>query len=235
MERDLDSIARRYNSQTDFDRHCIEHETDLFLQGYAGGGVLELGCASGGMTRRLVDLVDRLVVVDGSRVYLDELRDELGDRAVFVHSLFEDFSPEERFRHILAARILEHLADPVFFLRKVRDWLESEGRLHVIVPNANSFHRLLGLEMGLLQDVHELGERDCRFGHLRVYDASLLESQLTQAGFDVVRRESVLLKPLSNAQMETWPEEIVQGLFRMTRHFPEHGNELYFQCVRSQS
>src|SRR6185295_8473253 len=111
MDRDLEAIARRYDSGTDFDRYCIEHEANLFLQGYEGGSVLELGCAGGGMTRRLVERVDRLVVVDGSQMYLDALRGEMGDQAVFVHSLFEDFSAGERFRHILAARILEHLAE----------------------------------------------------------------------------------------------------------------------------
>lgn len=228
--RDLETIASEYDSLSDFDRHAIEFEADLFLSEYCGGAVLELGCARGGMTRKLAGAVERLVVVDGAGTYLDGLRAELAGRAELVHSRFETFQPAFRFRHILAARILEHLTDPVAFLRRIRAWLEPAGMLHVIVPNARSFHRLLGLEMGVIRDIHELGERDRRVGHVRVYDSDLLTADLEAAGYSVIDRRDVMLKPLSNAQMEAWDAAIITALFKVARHFPDHGNELYFRC-----
>ncbi|HEY2386216.1 MAG TPA: methyltransferase domain-containing protein [Candidatus Binatia bacterium] len=228
--RDLDQIASEYDSLSDFDHHAIAHEADLFLADYVDGAVLELGCARGGMTRKLAPIVDRLVVVDGSETYLTELRRDLGQQAEFVSSRFEDYDPASTFRHVLAARILEHLQEPVAFLKRLRGWLEPHGMLHVIVPNARSFHRLLGLEMGLIKDLHELGERDRRVGHVRVYDSDMLMRDLESAGFRVTWRRDVMLKPLSNAQMETWEPAIIDALFRMARHFPDHGNELYFRC-----
>ncbi len=230
MQRDLEAVASEYDSLHDFDRFAIEFEADLFLAQYDGGAVLELGCARGGMTRKMAAMVDHLVVVDGAETYLNELRAEMGSRVDFIHSRFEDYTPAQRFRHILAARILEHLSEPVSFLRRVRRWLEPTGILHVIVPNAASFHRLLGLEMGLIRDIHELGERDHRVGHVRVYDSKLLERDLLAGGFEVLERTDVMFKPLSNAQMESWEPAIIAGLFRVVRHFPGHGNELYFRC-----
>lgn len=229
--RDLDHIASEYDSMTDFDRWCIEHEAKRFVEDYDGGAVLELGCAGGGMTRPIAEVAERLVVVDGSEVYLAPLREELAGRAQLVHARFEEFDTRERFRHIVAARILEHLDDPVPFLRRLRGWLEPEGRIHVIVPNARSFHRLLGFEMGLIGDIHELGERDHRVGHVRVYDADLLEEHLVAGGLRVTHRETIMVKVLSNAQMESWPPDVVRALFRMTKYFPDNGNELYFKCT----
>lgn len=231
-KRDLETIASEYDSMTDFDRYAIEHEVDTFLAGYRGGRVLELGCAKGGMTRKMAGVVDELVVVDGSRTYLDPIAEELKGKGEFVCSLFEAYQPAKKFRHVLAARILEHLDEPVPFLRHVAGWLEPEGLLHVIVPNARSFHRLLGVEMGMIADIHELGPRDHKVGHVRVYDSDTLTADLEAAGLDVVTKESVLMKPLSNAQMEAFSPEIVAALFKMTKHFPDHGNELYFRCRR---
>lgn len=84
----------------------------------------------------------------------------------------------------------------------------------------------------MISDIHELGPRDHRVGHVRVYDSDLLAQDVEAAGLEVVHRESVLLKPLSNAQMESFPREVVDGLFKLVRHFPDHGNELYFRCRR---
>ena len=70
--RDLERIASEYDSLSDFDRYAIEHEADLFLARYRGGAVLELGCARGGMTRKLAPVVERLVVVDCPLSYLEQ-------------------------------------------------------------------------------------------------------------------------------------------------------------------
>ena len=59
------------------------------------------------------------------------------------------------------------MAEPVQLLRWVRTWLQPTGRLHVVVPNADSLHRRVGVAMGALGRVDELSERDRRFGQLR--------------------------------------------------------------------
>jgi 2-polyprenyl-3-methyl-5-hydroxy-6-metoxy-1,4-benzoquinol methylase len=228
----LERIAEEYDTLSDFDRHGIEHEARMLVDYYRGGSVLEIGCASGVMTRILAPAVERLVVVDGSQRYLSRLRQELPG-VEFVHAMVEDYEPREQFRHILAARILEHLEDPISFLKRVGGWLTPDGELHLTVPNARSFHRLLGVELGLMADVYELSERDKFAAHYRVYDSALLEAHIAAAGLTITSKESVFFKPLSNAQLESWEPRLIEALFRVVRHFPEHGSVLYFRCRRN--
>ena len=61
------------------------------------------------------------------------------------------------------------MADPVGVMRRIASWLLPGGRLHVVVPNSASLHRLLGVEMGILSAPDDLSERDKAYGHRRVY------------------------------------------------------------------
>src|SRR6185295_5792516 len=65
----------------------------------------------------------------------------LGPRATFVHGTFETVDLADRYDAIFLVHTLEHLDDPVAVLRRVNDWLTDEGRLAVVVPNANAASR----------------------------------------------------------------------------------------------
>lgn len=72
--------------------------------------------------------------------------------------------------------LLEHLDNPVAFLSTFRGC--GVKNIYITVPNAYSFHRQVGLEMGLIDDVHELGPSDYSIGHKRVYDMRMLQDDI---------------------------------------------------------
>jgi 2-polyprenyl-3-methyl-5-hydroxy-6-metoxy-1,4-benzoquinol methylase len=141
--------------------------------------------------------------------------------------LFEEFEPPRRFHGIVMARALEHLEEPVALLTKMRNWLEPGGRLHVVVPNATSLHRRVGVAMGLLDRPDALSERDVKYGHRRVYDAKLLREHLTLAGWTVERLTGIFLKPLSNAQMAAFAPDLLEAFFEVGHELPDYCAELY--------
>src|SRR4029453_16059254 len=153
----------------------------------------------------------------------------------FYHSLFENFVTELEFSDVLMARVLEHLADPVEVLSKVRGWLGRGGRLHIVVPNADSLHRRLGVAMGLLDATTSLSERDHRFGHHRVYTRALLENHVRSAGFEIEQVCGVFLKPLSNAQMEAFSPELLEGLNKVGDQLPDWCAEIYLVARPAES
>src|SRR5690606_31518674 len=85
----LDKISDTYNSEVDFDRYLIEFNFDVLQHHLCSDQILEMGCASGVMTRLLLTKVACLDVVDGSQKYIDQLKPEMGDRVHFELALFE--------------------------------------------------------------------------------------------------------------------------------------------------
>jgi 2-polyprenyl-3-methyl-5-hydroxy-6-metoxy-1,4-benzoquinol methylase len=223
----LEAIAGTYDSAADFDFHLIRYNYREMRPRMRGPAVLEMGCASGVMTRWLANDFPLVHVVDGSALYLRQLAPAVGPHVHLHHSLFEDFRPPRRFDDIVMARALEHLDDPVGLLTAMRDWLAPGGRLHLVVPNSTSLHRRVGVAMGMLERPDSLSERDHKFGHRRVYNADLLREHLTLAGWTAEQVTGVFLKPLSNAQMTAFAPELLDAFFEVGRALPDFCAELY--------
>ncbi|MCC6962375.1 MAG: class I SAM-dependent methyltransferase [candidate division Zixibacteria bacterium] len=229
----LDKISDSYNSEVDFDRYLIEFNFDVLQHHLCGDQILEMGCASGVMTRLLLTKVARLDVVDGSQKYIDQLKPELGGQVRFELALFEDYDTSKKYTDIILARALEHIDDPVALLSKMARWLTPDraAAIHIVVPNADSLHRRIGVAMGMLPSVTALSERDHKYGHKRVYTRPLLEEHITKAGLQVVHAEGIYLKPLANAQMEQWPRNLIDAYYRVGKQFSDACAELYVKCA----
>lgn len=232
--RDLDKIARAYDTQVDFDRFLIYFKHLAIKAHLCGSRVLELGCASGVMTRLFLEHLDHLDVLEGAKQYIDILKPELGDRVDFFHSLWEDFDTERRYTDLIMAGALEHLDDPVAVLRRIQKWLDREvpAAIHLTVPNAASLHRKVGVAMGLIPSLTSLSERDHLIGHRRVYTYDLLVQHIQAAGLAVEYYEGIYLKPLPHAEMENWPLERINAFYEVGKELPELCAEIYIKCRR---
>jgi len=224
----LDAVAREYDPSDagrSFDHALKQLQAAAVLRHLSGDRVLELGCATGELTALLSPACARYTVVEGSAVNVETARRRVPE-AVFVHSFWETFVPEEQFSDVLLVNALEHSMDPGGLLARVRPWLYPQGRVHVMVPNGLSLHRLLGVELGILHDPVALSEDDRRQGHHRNYTLeSLLDIVATEV--DVVHHEGIFLKLLSNAQMLGWDDDLVAALGRLGGRFEEHAAILY--------
>jgi len=187
---------------------------------YNGDSCLVLGPSGGGeLEETLQTHFKKIVCVDGSSKVLNALKNKFPEFE-FVHSLFEEFKPEEKFDTILMTHVLEHVRDPIELLKMTKEWVSEEGIIIIVVPNAFSFHRMLGLEMGLLDDLHELNESDKSVGHRRVYDSETLRKDITAGGLNVKESKGIFVKMLDNLTIEKLKEEQVDGFFKLGEKFP---------------
>lgn len=232
LQDDLEAVARVYDSSKDFDYHLIQYNFRFMRARLQGPRILEMGCANGVMTERLSAFFPHIDVVDGSETYLKDVAGRLHERKniQYFHSLFEGFAPEVHYNSIIMARALEHLADPVGMLQIAAEWLEPGGHVHIVVPNALSLHRRIGVAMGILPTCQSLNERDLRVGHKRVYDFETMSADVEAAGLRIHEITGIFLKPLSNAQMETWNGDILDALFEVGKDLPEYCAEIYALC-----
>jgi SAM-dependent methyltransferase len=197
-----------------------------FFRGKLG---LELGPASGFMTKFLVNEFETLHIVEGSLELLNQI--PYYPNVTKHHSYFEDYQTSLKYDTIIMSHVLEHISNPALVLGKIYNWLASDGVFIVAVPNAKSIHRLVAVQMGLLNNEYELNERDHHFGHYRVYDQEILKDQISSAGFKIVDTGGYFLKPLTNNQIENnWTQEMIEGFYRAGKYFQDHCAEIFVVC-----
>jgi 2-polyprenyl-3-methyl-5-hydroxy-6-metoxy-1,4-benzoquinol methylase len=169
-----------------------------------------------------------VTAVDRSASAIDAARARGLERARFVVADVTTFEPDDGpYAHVVAAHLVNELDDPVAFLTRCAQWLAPGALLHVAVANARSVHRLVAVEMGLLDDLAAPSAGLARFSAGALLDADGLVALGAAAGLRCTHREPVLLKPLPNARMAELPDELIRGLDAVAHHFPEHGGVNY--------
>ena len=216
-----------YDPDTDFDaRYTMATVRRIAERVAPGDRVLELGCATGLMTGHLADAGARVTGVDRSGAYLDRARARLGDRAAFINAGLAEPGWEALagagYDHVLLCNLIHELPDPAGLLRRAAALLAADGLVHLSLQNPDSIHRLVAVEMGLIEDVREVSARGDRFGTIGLWGADDLARLAREAGLGVVAREGVMLKPLANGMMAELPPEVLDGFERAARHLPAH-------------
>ena len=193
---------------------------------FSGKTCLELGPATGYMTQYLLSDFEELTAVEGSLNLLNQIPDD--DKLIKIHSLFEEFEPVKKYDTIVMSHVLEHIEHPVPLLKRIRGWMHSDSIFVLGVPNAKSFHRLAAVTMGILKTEYEMNERDQALGHYRVYDMQTLTDDARSAGFKVKGRVGILLKFLSNNQIEKMMDDsILDAYFKLGNEFKENSAEIF--------
>lgn len=205
---------------------------DAFSPYFKKGSALELGVADGVMTSKLVSFFDDYTIVDGSKLHLEQTIKFLSDQGIqsvyAVYSFFEDFNPSKKYDVIMMTHILEHMDHPIDLLKKARSWLKPEGLIFLAVPNCNSLHRYIGVELGMIEQIDSLNEQDKILGHKRVYGPELFKKHIQEAGLSVIKFGGLMVKPLSNRQIESqWTDDLINAFFAISNIFPELCSEIY--------
>lgn len=197
---------------------------------------LEFGCCDGFMTGLIAENVEQLTVVDGSETFIEMAKQRVPGSVQFVHSLFEAYSPDQKFDYIFATYVLEHVNDSIGFLKIAGELLNEDGLLFLVVPNARALSRQLARHMGLLDDLFALTPNDINHGHRRVYDRILLNRDIEIAGLLQVSQGGLLLKLLADFQMDKLMETgilgdtQVEGLYKMGLEYPDFAGSLFSIC-----
>lgn len=211
----------------------IGYRLQRLLNNLKGPDVLEMGCSTGVMTKSLIKKFPNLTVIDGSERYIDYVKNNFkGEKAKFIVSLFEDFKPIDKFDDIILANALEHVKVPVQILKQAKNWLKKDGRIHIMVPNAESLHRRIGQSLGIIKKLNDLGENDKKVGHRRVYDMDSLERDVSRAGLMVSHHEGIFLKPLSHSQLAKWDKSLLDAFLDVGKLLPNYCSSIYFVCKK---
>lgn len=194
------------------------------------GAVLEIGPADGEMTKFINKITKDLTVVDASENYIQKIKENF-PHITGITCMAEDYHPSKRFDTIILAHVLEHVIAPQKLILHLGKLLQPDGNLIIVVPNAYSLHRQIGVKMGLIKTAFELNEADKSVDHKRVYDFSHLKKDVSKSGLKVNHQGGIFLKPLSNKQIESnWDNETINGFYELGKDMPEICSEIFVVC-----
>lgn len=226
-EKKVQESASFYNEQfLNIDFKQNEYVYRSIKPYFKGKLALELGPASGFMTKQLLNDFESIHLIEASQKLLDQIP---AYSNVIKHcAMFEDFETDKRFDTIIMSHVLEHIENPVQVLKKISKWLSDDGVFIVSVPNALSIHRKVAVKMGLLPTEYTLNERDHALGHYRVYDLNRLAADMMEAGYHITAKGGSFLKPVTNGQIDqNWTAAMIDGFFEVGKEFPEYCADIF--------
>jgi 2-polyprenyl-3-methyl-5-hydroxy-6-metoxy-1,4-benzoquinol methylase len=138
--------------------------------------ILDVGCATGALLETLRNQGWDTIGVEISPQEAEYARNKR-QLDVRTFSLEENGFPSAGFTAVLASHLIEHLNDPVSFVREVHRILVPGGRFFVTTPNIN------GLQARLFRSRW----RSAIFDHLYLFSIKTLPALLRGAGFRVER------------------------------------------------
>ena len=100
--------------------------------GVEGDHVLEIGCGTGHLLGALAEAGARVAGIEPD----PRCKEAMAGRGIPVATCaFEDFDAAQTWDRIVHYCVLEHVVDPVAFLRRQRDLLSRQGRIICAVPD----------------------------------------------------------------------------------------------------
>lgn len=228
----LDTIASYFSMKDGFNGYMNKYRVSIILEKCKGQTVLDIGSADAFMAEALSPFFRRIVAVDGSAELINRAKQRLGDNTnvELINKLAEEYSTDERFDIVLLSFILEHVSDPADVLKRAAIFLNEKGTLFIMVPNAHSLHRRVGVALGMLKSVDDFSEEDIRQGHRRVYTLDSLKYDIAQSGLKLEESGTFFVKPLSNSQMELLDTKIADAFFEISKDLQGLGSMIYAKC-----
>ncbi len=240
---EAEDYAQKYLVEMDFERHLITGRQDRcleFLAEHRPGTLLEVGCGPDLLIDRFdlaASSIETWAVVEPS-FYADRIAERMAtsDKLALTRGYVEDQIEAIRahapggYDAVLLSGLLHETEQPANMLSAAYAVLREGGHLFVSVPNARSFHRLLAVEMGLMESATELSDRNVQLGQPIVYSRETLAPLIAAAGFSDASFSGYMFKPFSNGQMaqviEAIGDDVVAGLNRLGKLFPDNAAEI---------
>ena len=214
-----------------------------FLKSKKPETILEIGCGFTPTFLKYNNFKRYILVEPGEKAYQNILEISKNDnRITCFNNFFEDVKDftEENFDYIIATGVLHETNTPQIFLKNIFKLMHNQSEVYINVPNANSFHRVLAKEMGLIKNVYEKSKRNLFLEQVSIFDKDSLEKIINETIPLVKIKEckSFFIKPFTHDQMmegikyNIFDDNLIDGLNNMSYHMPNLGCELY--CILSK-
>ncbi len=156
--------------------------------------VMDMGCASGIMGRKLLE-AGKAKEVFGVEIFpLAAAEAEKTYKKVYVGDVEElvlDY--DNYFDYVICGDVLEHLKDPYKVMQRISKWLKPGGKVLICLPNVRNYHLLYDLVFHGKWEYVSAGILDKT--HFRFFTRSSCRSMVEEAGFNVCHEQMIIDGP----------------------------------------
>lgn len=244
--RNLSKYAEDY-SQQPFDQTHLRFRRNKLIEqikDYQHRRILEISCGKRPFFQDFTDF-EELIIVEPTNAFFENATrllknyPELDFKVVFMNDYFEnviDKLSTYKLDFIILSNVLQEIEDISSFLKGLHKICQKETIVHIVVPNAKSFHRLLAFEMGIIDSVYQLSDRNILLQQITVFDLKSLSELMMKNGFSIIETGSSFIKPFTHQQMHDMlkhniiDEKTLDGLYNMAQYMPDLGAEIFVNC-----
>ena len=207
-----------------------------YIQSIKSDKILEIGSGSWPLSDYFDDYKTLDIIEPGGHFYeVAKSKTATNPRVSLTNGLIEDVHPtlKNNYDIILIGGFLHEIDNPEEVLSTIKKIASPETIIITFVPNADSFHRLLAYEAGIISSKYEFSENDVLFGRRNVFNKSSITSLFIACGFSVLTIDTYFVKPFSHEQMEQLlnisflSNQLLLGFSKMIEYMPDLGAEIF--------
>jgi 2-polyprenyl-3-methyl-5-hydroxy-6-metoxy-1,4-benzoquinol methylase len=106
--------------------------------------------------------------------------------------VFDSFSKvKKKYDVVILISVLEHVKNPISFLKKISSFLKKNGKIIIEVPNVND-------PLVSLYNLDYYKEKYYRKVHLNYFNSSTIKSIVNKLGFKILQQKTILTYSLTN-------------------------------------
>ncbi len=236
--RNIDDYSKIYSVQG-FEDYQVAYRRRKVLeqiQRFKPQNILEIGVGIDPIFKYVEDAL--FTIVEPSDEFYENARKICDGRIRCFHGFFEDIEGEleKEYDMIICSSLLHEVENPDKLLSSIKKVCNRNTIVHINVPNANSMHRLLAYESGMIDDTHNMSNRNKLLQQHNIFDLDRLTKLVKKIGFNIVNQGSYFVKPFTHEQMYSMlksgvvDEKILDGFYNIERYMPGLGSEIYVNC-----
>ena len=245
--RDLKKYETDYISLP-FEEHQIAYRRKKILESmfaYRPQTILEIGCGLDPLFNYYKSF-NNFVVVEPSDIFFQSAvsqaigRNEISVFQGLLEEKVELLRPYS-FDFVVLSSLLHEINSCENILKAVHAISRADTVVHINVPNARSFHRLLAYEMGLITSVIDKSQTQMTMQQSHTFDIETLTKLVEDCGFSVKDSGTFFIKPFTHAQMKSLLDtgiattNMLDGLYNMSKYIPDHGSEIFMNvCIKER-
>lgn len=214
------------------------------LEKYPHKSILEIGCGFEPIFPYCKNKIN-FTIVEPSTTFvqhaerLAQKRPEITVIQNYFEKVYKLFEKSKEFDVIILSSVLHEVPAPQKLLQAIYAVCRDDTVVHINVPNVRSFHRILAIEMGIIESLFDKSETDKEFQRQPLFDKEVLFEMMRKNGFQILSFGTYLIKLFSNKQMETIikhkivDKNFIAGLEKMIDYMPEFGCEMFVEAKKS--